>query len=77
MATKRTLRTRNQKQRITPEAVRAFHDGDYGRLHAALGLKPWEESPLWVGDERPDYMRLDAWRKAKRLRDELQSWREQ
>lgn len=72
MPTKRTHRARNQKQRITPEAVAAFRAGDYGRLHNALGLKPWEESPLWVGDKCPDYVRPDDWQNAKRLRDELE-----
>lgn len=38
---------------ITPEAVEAFADGDWIRLHRALGLKPWECSPL---DARDDFV---------------------
>jgi hypothetical protein len=32
--------------RITPEVIEAYQAGDYIRLHRALGLKPWEMSPL-------------------------------
>ena len=32
--------------RITPEAVEAYRAGDYIALHMALGLRPWEVSPL-------------------------------
>ena len=31
---------------ITPEAVEAFRAGNWIALHRALGLKPWEASPL-------------------------------
>lgn len=34
--------------RITPEAVEAYIAGDYMRLHVALGLMPWQCSPLPV-----------------------------
>jgi hypothetical protein len=34
------------RQRITPEAVEAFRAGDFAALHLALGLAPWEASPL-------------------------------
>ena len=34
--------------RITPEAVEAYIAGDYMRLHVALGLMPWQCSPLQV-----------------------------
>ncbi|MDB5575858.1 MAG: hypothetical protein JWR80_1034 [Bradyrhizobium sp.] len=42
-------RRRNRKDRehrITDAAVAAFKAGDYHGLHAALGLKPWQPSPL-------------------------------
>ncbi|NCQ23693.1 MAG: hypothetical protein COW54_05975 [Rhodobacteraceae bacterium CG17_big_fil_post_rev_8_21_14_2_50_63_15] len=32
--------------RITPEAVAAFGAGDQMALHRALGLAPWQVSPL-------------------------------
>jgi hypothetical protein len=35
-----------KENRITPEAVAAYRAGDYHALHRALGLKPWEASPL-------------------------------
>jgi hypothetical protein len=34
------------KHRITPDAIEAFIAGDYLALHLALGLAPWERSPL-------------------------------
>ena len=37
---------KSRAHRITPEAVEAFRAGDYLALHAALGLRPWEVSPL-------------------------------
>ncbi|RUU99681.1 hypothetical protein EOA60_03080 [Mesorhizobium sp. M1A.F.Ca.IN.020.06.1.1] len=46
MPTKRTPRNRDAKRRITPAAVEAFQANDYKALHRALGLKPWEMSPL-------------------------------
>ncbi len=41
---RRTLK--GTPHRITPEAVDAFRAGDYLGLHRALGLAPWETSPL-------------------------------
>ena len=32
--------------RTTPEAIEAFITRDYCRLHLALGLRPWQISPL-------------------------------
>jgi hypothetical protein len=34
------------KHRITPDAIEAFIARDYLALHRALGLAPWEASPL-------------------------------
>lgn len=37
--------------RITPAAILAWQAGDEMALHRALGLKPWEASPLVaIGD---------------------------
>ena len=46
-------RAKVRRARITPEAVAAFRARDWIQLHRALGLKPWEASPLDVrpGDE--------------------------
>lgn len=46
MPTKRTPRNRNVKRRITPAAIEAFRANDFKSLHHALGLRPWEMSPL-------------------------------
>ncbi|MDB5825739.1 MAG: hypothetical protein JWR21_4443 [Herminiimonas sp.] len=43
------VRRRNRKDRehrITDAAVAAFKADDYHALHAALGLTPWQPSPL-------------------------------
>ena len=34
------------RHRITPDATEAFTVGDYMALHRALGLFPWQMSPL-------------------------------
>lgn len=39
--------------RVTPEAIAAFRAGDERGLHAALGLRPWEASPLDVVNPYP------------------------
>ena len=67
--------------RITPEAAEAFAAGDYKRLHRALGLKPWEASPLPIDvtalgvdqGEPPPWETLHAasWRQAQALQREL------
>lgn len=45
MPTKRKNLTRKSTVRITRDALEAFEKGDHA-LHRALGLKPWEISPL-------------------------------
>ncbi len=41
------LRTpKARAHRITPAAIDAYVAGDYLGLHRALGLRPWEPSPL-------------------------------
>ena len=37
-----------RQHRVTPEAVEAFERGDWMGLHRALGLRPWQMSPLDV-----------------------------
>lgn len=51
MPTKRTRVARNIGQRITEAAIEAYIARDYIALHRALGLKPWEASPLPLEDE--------------------------
>src|SRR5262245_57327134 len=47
MTTKRrTLRRDVRKDRLTPEVIAAWKACDYAALHSALGLRPWEASPL-------------------------------
>lgn len=45
MPVKRRLH-KGRSHRITPEAIEAFKAKDMWRLHRALGLKPYEYSPL-------------------------------
>lgn len=70
---------KQRENRITPEAVAAFHAGDWMALHRALGLRPWEVSPLDAGREPPlrdaMSMRSLTWSKAKALRDLLEGAR--
>ena len=43
------IKRRNAKaraHRVTPDAIEAYVAGDYMRLHRALGLKPYQMSPL-------------------------------
>lgn len=62
---------------VTPEAIAAYREGRGGDLHVALGLKPWEISPLRV-DEIPepshdtDITFLQSWWLADALREELE-----
>lgn len=47
MPTNRTRIARRQNRRqITPEVIAAWEAADYHALHAALGLDPWDASPL-------------------------------
>ncbi len=69
--------------RITPAAVEAFQAGDYTALHLALGLRPWETSPLPVSvtalgvdqDAPPHWMTTEHhnadWRQAQGLQRAL------
>ena len=73
------------RHRITPEAVEAYRAGDYMQLHRALGLMPWECSPLpdeitALGVDQgdpPDWMepfphRVADYRQAQELQRQLE-----
>ncbi len=68
---------KSKAHRITPDAVLAFESRDWLGLHRALGLKPWEPSPLDADtDDAPQWSRgsawADAWPKARALREALE-----
>ena len=76
---KRTAKGR--PHRITGEAVEAYRQGDYMRLHRALGLMPWECSPLPVEVDglgvdqgpRPSYYdERHGWEQSQELQRELE-----
>jgi plasmid stabilization system protein ParE len=46
MSTNRRTKRRGAKPGITPEAIAAWQAADFRALHRALGLAPWEPSPL-------------------------------
>jgi hypothetical protein len=46
MPTRRTPNRRGTKRRITPQAIAAWKACDFHGLHDALGLAPFEQSPL-------------------------------
>ena len=46
MPTNRKPLRRNLRRRISPAAVAGWQAADYHALHSALGLSPWEMSPL-------------------------------
>jgi hypothetical protein len=73
----RKAKIRRAKHHITSKAIAAFQAGDFGALHRALALKPWESSPLWVqpGDEQPEGNSMGSltWPKAMALRLELEA----
>ena len=73
-AKRRTLKLRSH--RITPAAIEAYRTGDESALHVALGLKPWEPSPINAEGERPwprGTAGAENWERARELRLELES----
>lgn len=65
---------KNREHAITPEAIDAFRKGDRVSLHRALGLKPWQHSPLDVGgSERPEWIDPADWALQRSLRTELEA----
>lgn len=69
------LKRRTSKARafkITPEAIDAFAAGDHLRLHRALGLRPWEPSPLDEGQLHPSGSAYaGAWEAIRALRSDI------
>lgn len=64
MPLKRRLE-KTRDHRLTPEAVEAFMAGDWLALHQALGLRPWQASPLDVDpDDRPEWLCEEDWTRA-------------
>jgi hypothetical protein len=63
------------RKRVTPEAVAAYRAGDADALRRALRLKPWEASPLDVGEHGCVYplgtAYAQSWPQALELRQEL------
>ena len=77
MPAKRT-RSKARAHRVTPEAVRAYQARDWGALHRALGLKPWEASPLDINasenaQRRPKSPWAQSVPQAVELRSELET----
>lgn len=67
-AKKRTAKVK--AHRITPDAVAAYRAGDAMALHAALGLRPWQPSPLDVAGGNP-YGPSSGWTASWELVTEL------
>ena len=79
------MRKKSRTQRITPEAIDCWRRGDSAGLHEALGLAPFEWSPMPFGwyslPEKPrgDGTVMDrgwgnkalGWAGVKALQDEL------
>jgi len=63
--------------RITPEAIDAFRAGDRLTLHRALGLRPWQASPLDADTDEapwpPGTVGAASWPLARGLRAELEA----
>ena len=71
MPIKRRL-AKGRAHRITPEAITAFVAGDAIRLHRALGLRPWQPSPMAVDAGRAPPLDGTAWAASWSLAVELQ-----
>lgn len=72
--------SKGREYRVTREAVEAFGKGDVVTLHGALGLKPWQPSPLEADTpEPPDWASgpwAEAWPLAYLLRAKLAAGRD-
>jgi hypothetical protein len=79
MPAKRRL-AKKRANAITAEAVAAFRERDQATLHRALGLKPWEPSPLvldCLNEEcpwSPGTAAAAAWPKVRDLLRQLESF---
>lgn len=60
-----------REYRVTREAVEAFHAGDAVTLHRALGLKPWQPSPLEADTPNPPDWASGPWAEAWPIAHEL------
>lgn len=56
---RRTPKARDH--RVTPAALAAFAAGDSLALHRALGLKPWQPSPLETDEDDCPWPDGSAW----------------
>ena len=76
MPTKRRA-AKGRNNRITGQAVEAFMDGDALGLHRALGLRPWQPSPLAADTPEPPAwagtLWADGWGLAYDLRGKLEA----
>ena len=70
---------KGRAHRVTAEAQAAYHADDRLGLHLALGLKPWQPSPLEADTPEPPAWSAgpwhDAWTQVADLRGELSSLR--
>lgn len=74
MTTKRKPIARARGLVITPEAVAAYRKGDSLALKRALGLKPWQGSPVGLPEgERPIWWNADDWALQHELRAALEA----
>ena len=77
MATKRTPLNRETKHHITADATEAFVRQDSTALHHALGLFPWEPSPLdTVVSDYPygtEPHHIASWKQSYELRRKLKA----
>lgn len=76
MPTKRRA-AKGKAHRITRQAFEAFTAGDGLALHRALGLRPWQPSPLDADAPEPPAwagpLWADGWRLAHHLRGKLEA----
>ncbi|MET4127164.1 hypothetical protein ACSSV6_000569 [Roseovarius sp. MBR-38] len=68
---------KGRAHKVTPEAIEAFQTGDYMGVHRALGLRPWETSPLDADTPEPPEWAVEGdlwaqgWETARELRAAL------
>ena len=76
MPTKRRA-VKGKANRITRQAIEAFAAGDGLALHRALGLRPWQPSPLDADAPEPPAwagtLWADGWALAHDLRGNLEA----
>ena len=79
MPTNRTRLRRKARVTFTPAVIDCWRRGDTWGLHDALGLAPWEFSPMPHGDayalphEQPDTgtAMSESWPKIRALQEQL------